>query len=52
MKFVLPQSLLRDISFHKVFRESKNKIGQVILPKTGLVTLGTYGHLGVKCRTT
>jgi hypothetical protein len=49
MKFVLPQSLLQDSwTFTKSFKKSKIKWGQVTLPKTSLVTPGTFGLLGVK----
>jgi hypothetical protein len=48
MKFVLPQSLLRDACLQKVSKNLKIKCGQVTLAKTGLVTLGTFNPLGVK----
>jgi hypothetical protein len=47
MKFVLKRSLRQDASLQKVSKNLKIVWGQATLTKTGLVTLGTYGPLGV-----
>jgi hypothetical protein len=51
MKFALIQSLFRDASSQKVSKFPKIVWGQATLTKTGLVTLGTYGPLGVNILT-
>jgi hypothetical protein len=47
MKFILPQSLLRDTCLQKNSKNLKIKCVQVTLPKIGLVTPGTFNPLRV-----
>jgi hypothetical protein len=48
MKFILLRSLMRGACSQKSFKNPKIEGDQVMLPKTGLATLGSYGPLRVK----
>jgi hypothetical protein len=50
MKFILPQSLFQGACSQKVSKNLKIKWDQVMLPKTGLSAIPTFGPLGVILR--